>query len=99
MLQGSLLVQFRSFPLYLEACHFRNNIFEDRIFLLYDSQNVETEDHCVWWCALYSQLRYALYLKMEIAEIHGLSNENKFVLLNKYKCKELRMFCKWLKSP
>ncbi len=37
----------------------------------------------------YSHLRNDLYLKVENAEYHGLTNENKLVYLVKYKCKKL----------
>ncbi len=40
----------------------------------------------------YSQLCNDLYLKVETAEFHGLSNESKLVYLVKYKWKELSIF-------
>ncbi len=47
----------------------------------------------------YSQLQNDLYLKVENAECHGLSNENKLVCLIKYKWKELSMLIEksWIK--
>ncbi len=48
-------------------------------------QYVENEEHFTCVCTTYSQLRNNLYLTLENAEFHGLSNENKLVHLVKHK--------------
>ncbi len=98
----SLLVQLRLgiFPLHLGAGRFRNlKKVEDRICLICNSQYVENEEHFICVCATYSQLRNNLYLIVENAEFHGLTNENKLVHLVKYMWKELCIFIEkaWVK--
>ncbi len=79
--------------------HFRNKKVEERTCLICDSQDIENEEHFICVCTKYSQLRNDLYLKVENARFHGLSNENKLVYLVKYKWKELSMFIEkgWIK--
>ncbi len=62
-------------------------------------QYVENEEHFTCVCTTYSQLRNNLYLTLENAEFHGLSNENKLVHLVKHKWKELSIFIEkeWVK--
>ncbi len=85
----SLLAQLRLgiLPLHLETGRFRNKKVEERTCLICDSQDVENEEHFICVCTKYSQLLNDLYLKVENAEFHGLSNENKLVYLVKYKWK------------
>ncbi len=72
-------------PLNVEMGHFRNKKVEERTCLICDSQDIENEEHFICVCTKYSQLRNDLYLKVENARFHGLSNENKLVYLVKYK--------------
>ncbi len=84
---------------------FRNRTFqkfkkvEDRICLICNLQYVENEEHCICVCTTYSHLRNNLYLTVENAEFHTLSNENKLVHLVKHKWKELSIFIEkaWVK--
>ncbi len=78
---------------------FRKKKVEERTLLICDSQDVENEEHVICVCTKYSQLCNDLYLKVENAEFHGLSNENKLVYLVKNKWKELSMFIEptWIK--
>ncbi len=71
---------------------FRNKKVEERTCLIFYSQDVENEEHFLCVYTKYSQLCNDLYLIVENAEFHGLSNENKLVYLVKYKWKELSMF-------
>ncbi len=91
----SLLAQLRLgiLPLHLKTGRFRNNKkVEDRICLICNLQYVENEEHFICVCTTYSQLRNNLYLTVENAAFHGLSNENKLVHLVKHKWKELSIF-------
>ncbi len=79
--------------LHLESGRFRNNKkVEGGTCLICNSHNVQNEEHFICICTNYSHLRNDLYLKVENAENHGISNENKLVHLVKYKWKELSMF-------
>ncbi len=74
--------------LHLETGRFRNKKVEDRKCLICNLQYVENE-----------KLRNNLYLTVENAEFHGLSNENKLVHLIKHKWRELSIFIEksWVK--
>ncbi len=85
----SLLAQLRLgiLPLHLETGRFRNKKVEGKICLICNLQYVENEEHFIYVCTTYSQLRNNLYLTVENAECHGWSNENKLVHLVKHKWK------------
>ena len=90
----SLFAQFRLgiLPLHLETGWFKNKKVEERICQICTSQDVENEEHFVCVCNTYSQLCYTLYLKLDNAEFHLLSNEQKLVYLVKYNWKDLSIF-------
>ncbi len=73
--------------LYLETVCLKNKKVEDRIYLICDLQGVENEEHFRCVCTKYSQLCNGLYLKVDNAELIGLSNENKLVHIVKYNWK------------